>query len=380
MPSVNIDINPLVLKWAVNNSNYTTKLNASEYNNLQQWLAKEKLPTLNQLEKFSKKINVPFGYLLLKEPPEDDLLKTNYRTINNAVMNKPSRDLVDTINDMEQKMLWMREYRIAIGADPLPFIGKFEHSVNKPHEIVKEIRTILDIPTDWYKKYPDYNSAFNFLKARLEDAGVLVMKNGVVINNTHRPLDINEFRAFLLFDEFAPLIFINNKDSGGAKVFSLIHEFAHLLISTDDNLITENSINDEIICNKITAEFLMPQKLLVKLWQNPDDHVDFINRQAKELKVSALALAKRYYDLNKIDSSTYQKIYKTSIENYRKKPDGGSGGSYYITKKSNLSETFAQAVINSTLEGQILHDDAFRLLNVSHGRAFNSLMEMYAHE
>lgn len=124
----------------------------------------------------------------------------------------------------------------------------------------------------------------------------------------------------------------------------------------------------------------MPQKLLVKLWQNPDDHVDFINRQAKELKVSALALAKRYYDLNKIDSSTYQKIYKTSIENYRKKPDGGSGGSYYITKKSNLSETFAKAVINSTLEGQILHDDAFRLLNVSHGRAFNSLMEMYAHE
>ncbi len=375
MPSVNIDINPLVLEWAINNSNYISKLTTSEYNNLQKWLSKEKLPTLNQLEKFSKRINIPFGYLLLKELPEDDLIKTDYRTINNAVMNKPSRDLVDTINDMEQKMLWMREYRITIGAELLPFTGMFKDSVNKLHEIVKEIRKLLDIQTDWYKAHRDYNSAFNFLKARIEDVGVLVMKNGVVINNTHRPLDITEFRAFLLFDEFAPLIFINNKDSGGAKIFSLIHEFTHLLISTDDNVITENNVDNEIICNKITAEVLMPKILLLKLWQNPADQVGFIEYQAEKLKVSALALAKRYYDLNKIDYPTYQKIYEISMENYRKKTD--SGGSYYNTKKSNLSKTFAKAVINSTLEGQILHDDAFRLLNVSHGGAFNTLMEMY---
>jgi hypothetical protein len=82
-------------------------------------------------------------------------------------------------------------------------------------------------------------------------------------------------------------------------------------------------------------------------------------------------------DIDKIDYATYQKIYEISIQNYKKKEDDGSGGNHYNTKKSNLSETFAKAVINSTLEGQLLHDEAFRLLNVSHSTAFNKLMEMY---
>ena len=121
----------------------------------------------------------------------------------------------------------------------------------------------------------------------------------------------------------------------------------------------------------------MPEKLILELWQNPADQIDFIERQSKKLKVSALALAKRYFDMERIDYPTYQKIYAISMENFKRKLDGDSGGSYYITKKSNLSKTFAKAVINSTLEGQILHDDAFKLLNVSHGGAFNALMEMY---
>ena len=66
MQSVTIDINPLVLEWAINNSNYTSRLTPPEYKNLQKWLTKEKLPTLNQLQKFSKRINIPFGYLVLQ--------------------------------------------------------------------------------------------------------------------------------------------------------------------------------------------------------------------------------------------------------------------------------------------------------------------------
>ena len=85
----------------------------------------------------------------------------------------------------------------------------------------------------------------------------------------------------------------------------------------------------------------------------------------------------KYYPLNQIDYPTYQKVYEISMEKYRQYINSGSGGSYYNTKKSNLSKTFAKAVINSTLEGQILYDDAFRLLNVSHGGSFNTLMEMY---
>ena len=54
----------------------------------------------------------------------------------------------------------------------------------------------------------------------------------------------------------------------------------------------------------------MPKELLLELWQYPDDQVAFIDRHAKKLKVSALALAKRYYDIDKIDYATYQKYMR----------------------------------------------------------------------
>ncbi|MGE4585603.1 MAG: hypothetical protein AB7C91_13215 [Sphaerochaeta sp.] len=55
----------------------------------------------------------------------------------------------------------------------------------------------------------------------MSEAGVIVMMNGVVRNNTHRPLSIEEFRAFALIDSFAPLIFINATDSASGRLFSL---------------------------------------------------------------------------------------------------------------------------------------------------------------
>ena len=37
--------------------------------NLEKWINGEKKPTVKQLEAFSKKVHLPFGYLFLSEPP-----------------------------------------------------------------------------------------------------------------------------------------------------------------------------------------------------------------------------------------------------------------------------------------------------------------------
>src|SRR5699024_8633089 len=92
------------------------------------------------------------------------------------------------------------------------------------------------------------------------------------LNNTHRPLHLNEFRAFTLVDEYATLIFINTLDSNNGKTFSLLHEVAHVFLGinslyNDDFQQTEKDINTtEILCNKIAGELIAPTEIFINLW------------------------------------------------------------------------------------------------------------------
>ena len=51
----------------------------------------------------------------------------------------------------------------------------------------------------------------------------------------------------------------------------------------------------------------------------------------------------------------------------------GGGGDFYRTTLSRVSRRFARALVESTLEGQTLYRDAFRMLGVKKTETFNNL-------
>jgi len=255
-----VAVKPEILRWAVNRAKKNEEAVVSKFPRFPRWLDGTERPTIHQLEDFANFTKVPLGTLFLEHPPEETLPVPFYRTIDNRTPESPSAELLDTIRKMTFRQEWMREYLERIDAAPLEFVNA--RSAHDPVEaIVKDMRDVLQVKEGWTCAFRSANEALRDFCQRVEEAGVLVVLNSVVGNNTHRGLDPREFRGFVLIDDLAPLVFVNAADSKSAQMFTLAHELAHVFIGQSGifelaNL--EPSNNEvELKCNAVAAEFLV---------------------------------------------------------------------------------------------------------------------------
>ena len=99
---------------------------------------------------------------------------------------------------------------------------------------------------------------------------------------------------------------------------------------------------------------------------------DEIQRLAKRFKVSTLVVLRRLFDAGFFDATTFWQNYNQESERIANLDRGGSsgGGNFYRTFEVRNGKRFARAVIASTLEGQTLFQDAFRMLSVQKSATF----------
>ena len=373
-------VSPAVVDWVIGQmGTHTTPLKS--LNLLKQWRTGVKTPTFNEIQAISKKTRIPLGYFFLQTPPKEEIKLMEYRTIASVECVNPSRELIDTIAEMEQIVDWTRDYLISEGSEINPIVGKLKDETDIA-VIAGYIRKVLGLSINWFETT---ENSFNHLRDRMSEAGVIVMKNGVVRNNTHRPLNNDEFRAFTLIDTFAPLIFINATDSTSGRLFSLLHEFVHICLGVDnlfnDRYSTFNGVNKrETLCNAVAAEILVPASLFGSTWNTRSARAtsmdEIVGKVAHYFKCGRIIVARKALDSERIGQTTYDEIVWDAIQDFheQKQAKENSGGDFYRTKASRIDNRFLSFVVDSVSRGKTLYSEAFRLTDTNR-HTFSELVE-----
>lgn len=369
----NIIINPNILRGARKRSGLSVEILERQFPKLQLWEKGKKYPTLKQIERFANKTRTPLGYFFLREPPEEHLPIPHFRTIDNKREFHPSPDLLETIYLMQRRQAWMHEYLFAEGEQPLPFVNSAKVTDN-PAVVAQNIRNVLGLESQWAAQQKRWEDALRNLRATLEALGILVVASGTVGNNNYRKLNVKEFRGFVLYDEYAPLVFINANDGKAAQMFTLAHEIAHIWLGSSAafDLRELQPANDAIeqVCNKVAAELLVPETELRNVWLSTKENNEPFQVIARRFKVSALVGARRALDLGMIKKEEFLAFYRGYLRDDRHKKKKKDGGDFYATQTLRIGRLFANTVVAATKEGKLLYNEAYKLTGL-YGKTFD---------
>lgn len=360
------NINPAMLSWARERSGiamdlFARKCGTSE-ERLQQWEDGAHDITFNQAMTFADKAHVPFGYLYLATPPVETLPIPDLRTLQGKGVQRPSAELLDLLKIMLQRQEWYREYLQQQFMGPAKLSGRFS-SQDSVMTIVLDMR--LKLGVNAHPTRGSWEDYYRELVQRIESAGVLVMRSSSLGHHS-RPFNVEEFRGFAITDDYAPIIFVNHADAPGARLFTLIHELCHIWIGqsgvSDGG--TATHLKEEILCNAVAAEFLVPAEEFLTHWQaGYESWQDNLPHLEQHFHVSRWALARRALTLRLIDQQEYELFVHMQQKAFAQRDKGTGSPGYYRTKNAQISTSFSRAVVSQALSGQLLLRDAGDLLD-----------------
>lgn len=370
------NINKNIIEWAIIRNGNSLEEFYVQNPHVESWIKGDKIPTVKQLENFTHKVHVPFGYMFLPTPPNETITLPFFRTGKNISENKVSLNVYHTIQIIQDRQNWLTEYLEELSFPNLNFVGKFK-TTNNYVEIVNDIRKVLKLELDWASKHNNWEQALDYLTNKIEEAGIIVTFNGIVGTNTHRVIDVNDCRGFVLVNKKVPFLFINSADAKAAQMFTIIHELAHVWLGESAGFDNINMIpaNDpmEILCDKVAAELLVPEIFFLKKWETSKD----FRYLSRIFKVSPIVISRRALDLKLINFAQFIQFYNNYMNEFKSKKDNqSSGGDFYATTKKRISLRFASFVNNAVKENKLLYRDAYRLTNMK-GDTYNKFITEY---
>ena len=359
-----VKVNPNILKWAREQCGLTYQqavgsyLNAEKLKNVEN--GKEFL-TFNQLVNLSRKYGRNSAFFYLEKIPEEDLLE-DFRTLDSSTIrfNPKLIRMIYSIKDKRELCVEFQDYDQKYDYSYVNSISLTDNIITTAEKINKLLNINFKIRQKWKDKY----SALKGWKKKIEDNGVLIFELSRI--------EISEMRAFSISETPYPVIGLNRGDQVFGRIFSLIHEFCHIMLKKGG--ICTYAKNDEEyfeierFCNAVTGEVLVPTAILnshkivknrssLEEWDESDIRV-----LSKLFWVSSEVIVRRLSDSNLITKRFYQRFVNMLRSRPLPRRSGGGEKGYELVLRKN-SPNFIKIVLNALNEKKVLLTDTSYYLN-----------------
>lgn len=289
-------IEPRVLIWAresmgINIDEVAKRLKVNE-DTLNKWELGQKKPTLIQLEKLAKIYKRPFAAFFLPEPPKESPLPKDFRTLPSDKKNPFSLDTRLAIRRAQRLQSLAMELAKSLDRETITRIGK-DNLSDDPEIVAIRIRDQLEVDVQTQFDWKNENKAFDEWEKTVENRGILVFQMGMPLEET---------RGFSLPKDKFPVIVLNLRDSINGRIFSLFHEYAHLLLN-DGAICNMKEINNssdvEKFCNHFAGAILTPKdallnhQLIRSMGYSSEWSDETLKKLAKRFKVSQEVILRR---------------------------------------------------------------------------------------
>jgi Zn-dependent peptidase ImmA (M78 family) len=352
-----LEVRGELLRWARETAGFSIPDAAKKVHlsadKLTAWEAEYGLPTPRQLEHLADVYKRPTATFFLEDPPHEPSPPPDFRTRPSETAGELTSATLFAIRRARRlQNVFQQLSELAVETEPaaaeITLSAEPEHSAQLG-------RGRLGIAMDQQISWRDQRVALNKWRAAVESTGVLVFQFS---------FSLSEARGFSL-PGVVPAIVLNTKDAPTARIFTLFHEWAHLLLLEpgicipDERHVSPPRANKvETFCNAFAGNLLVPKAYLEDRFTSPPGALSMqesVSRPANEFSVSRFVILRRLLDLGIVTSAQYQRysgeLNRSAGVQKRKKQSGGPSPAVKVV--TQLGATFTSKILGMYNTGLI---------------------------
>jgi Zn-dependent peptidase ImmA (M78 family) len=365
-------INPELLIWArvsagMSVADAVARLKISG-ERLSSWESGNARPSLPQLRKLAALYKRPIAVFYLTNPPKHFQAMHDFRRLPLTALGTESPELRLEIRKAHYRRGVALDLYASLNESPPKFSTKMDLDA-ETEDLAASTRLLLAIDPHEQQAWKSEYEALNAWRNAVESLGALVFQAANV--------DLAEMRGFSLALNPLPVIAINIKDTPRARIFSLLHEFAHIMLREEGICDLDEGARQrsddrriEVRANMIAGATLVPkenllrEKIVADRRRETEFSDDDIRTIAKKYWVSRPVVLRRLLLLEQITQKFYRRKAEQYEEEFRSSPKSPGFVLPHVAAISRSGEHFVRLVLDSYAQEKITSSDLSDFLEV----------------